>query len=188
MMITSRLTIEPPAMTNEPVDIEKQVSGLTAAVSQLSESVSQLAQVSTRNESDISGLTNALGAVVTEFVRPTAKQAYKNQRAIAQLIERGERYQDWLDEDRHDINALRQETSSQIQSLIEEARADRQAANDRFEAVQSEIRQNQRLILAQGERLDKQGERLDIVLSENRALLSEVLSLSRRVTAVEDAA
>ena len=54
--------------------------------------------------------------------------------------------------------------------------------------MQSEIRQNQRLILAWGERLDKQGERLDTVLSENKTLWSEVLSLSRRVAAVEDAA
>lgn len=179
-------------MNNKPVDIEKQVSGLTDAVSQLSESVSQLAQVATRNQSDISGLTNALGAIVTEFVRPTAKQALENHQsiekmsgAISSLAEAQERHQDWLDEDRRDINTLRQETSSQITALIEQANADRKAVDERtttiietftsrFDTMQAEIRQNQRLILAQGERLD--------------VVLSEVLSLSRRVTAVEDAA
>lgn len=167
---------------------DQNLDQLIEVVSQLCASASQLAQVSTANNSKIELLTTALDVVVTEFIRPTAKQAYENQRVIAQLIERDERYQEWLDEDRHDINTLRQETSSQIQSLIEEARADRQAANDRFEeftqrfdAMQLEIRQNQRLILEQGERLNKQERR-------NETLLAEVLSLSRRVQAVEDAA
>ena len=53
-------------------------------------------------------------------------------------------------------------------------RADRKAANDKFESLQSEIRQNQRLLLSGQERLD--------------TVLTEVLSLSRRVQAVEDAA
>ena len=179
---------KPPAMTDQPIDIENQILGLTAAVSQLSESVSQLAQVVTRNQSDIAGLTDALGAVVTEFVRPAAKQALENHQtiekmsvAIASLAETQQRHQEWLDEDRRDINTLRKENSQQIQTLIEQANADRTMAVERFEAMQAEIRQNQRLILSQGERLDT-------AISENKTLLSEVLSLSRRVTAIEDAA
>ena len=73
-----------------------------------------------------------------------------------------------------DLGARRADSDVRFQTLIDEARADRKAANDKFESLQGEIRQNQRLMLSGQERLD--------------AILAEVLSLSRRVQAVEDAA
>ena len=136
-------------------------------------------------------LTGAVDVLVTQFLRPLAQQSVANQEAIARLIERSEQHQEWLDEDRHDLAVWRQaqaEQSQQIQSLLDSARADRMSANEkferlgqrfeqqdqRFEQMQAEIRQNQRLLLSGQERLD--------------AVLAEVLSLSRRVQAVEDAA
>ncbi|MEL7070858.1 MAG: hypothetical protein AAGN15_19750 [Cyanobacteria bacterium J06581_3] len=127
-------------------------------------------------------LTGAVDTLVTQFLHPLAQQSLENQRSIARLIERSEQHQEWLDEDRHDIAEWRQvqaERSQQIQSLIDSARADRIKANERFEQqdqrfeeVQTEIRQNQRLLLSGQERLD--------------STLDEILSLSRRVQAVED--
>lgn len=139
----------------------------------------------------IEGLSGAVDMLVTQFLRPLAQQAVESQQAIARLIERSEQHQEWLDEDRHDLAEWRQvqaEQSRQIQSLLDSARADRMSANERFEQLgqrfeqqdqrfeqmQSEIRQNQRLILAGQERLD--------------TVLAEVLSLSRRVQTIEDAA
>ena len=139
----------------------------------------------------IDRLSEAVDVLVTQFLRPSAQQAMENQQAIARLIERSEQHQEWLDEDRHDLadHRLRQsEQSRQIQALIEENRQDRAEANQRFSEanqrfndMQAEIRQNQRLLLAGQRRAEENGQRLD-------ALLAEVLSLSRRVTAVEDAA
>ncbi|NJM97779.1 MAG: hypothetical protein HC800_12045 [Phormidesmis sp. RL_2_1] len=90
------------------------------------------------------------------------------------MIERGEQFQEWLDDDRRDLESIRADSDVRFQTLIDEGRADRKAANDKFESLQSEIRQNQRLLLSGQERLD--------------TVLTEVLSLSRRVQAVEDAA
>ena len=121
---------------------------------------------------------------MTQFLRPLAQQSIENQQAIARLVERSEQHQEWLDEDRQDLAEWRQvqaEQSQQIQSLLDSARADRMSANirfehysQRFEEVQSEIRQNQRLLLSGQDRLD--------------TVLTEVLSLSRRVQTIEDAA
>jgi len=140
-------------------------------------------------------LTSAVDSLVTSFLHPLVHQAIENQRTIAHLIEQGERHKEWLDADRQDINQLRKETSRQIQALLDSANADRQAANERFDAMQQEIRQNQRLILAGQQRaernenrLSEQAERLSEQAERNAALLTEVLSLSRRVTAVENAA
>lgn len=151
---------------------------------------------------NISQLSNATGVLVTDFLQPLTKQAAENQRAIAALIQRTDKlsdavyqHQEWLDEDRRDLADYRQrqdEQSQQIQALLEENRRDRieanrkfgemQAeANRKFDEMQAEIRQNQRLLLAGQERAEEQGQRLDM-------LLAEVLSLSKRVTAVEDAA
>lgn len=132
----------------------------------------------------IDGLTRAVDMLVTQFLHPLTQQAVENQQAISQLIKRSEQHQEWLDEDRHDMAEWRQtqaEQSLQIQSLIDSARADRISANEkfeqqgqRFEQMQIEIRQNQRLLLAGQERLD--------------TVLTEVLSLSRRVQIIEEAA
>ena len=125
----------------------------------------------------IDGLTGAIDTLVIQFLRPLTQQAIENQQAIARLIERSEQHQEWLDEDRRDLTewrAAQAESSQQIQSLLDSARADRISANERFEQTQSEIRQNQRLLLSGQERLD--------------TVLAEVLSLSRRVQRVEDAA
>ncbi|MEL6352967.1 MAG: hypothetical protein AAFR58_14515 [Cyanobacteria bacterium J06627_28] len=125
----------------------------------------------------IEGLSGAVDTLVTQFLNPLAQQALENQQAIARLIERSEQHQEWLDEDRHDLATWRQvqaEQSQQIQSLLDSARADRMSANERFEQMQPAIRQNQRLLLAGQDRLD--------------TVLAEVLSRSRRVQAVEDAA
>lgn len=129
-------------------------------------------------------LSGAVDTLVTRFLRPLAQQSIENQQAIARLVERSEQHQEWLDEDRRDLAEWRQvqtEQSQQIQSLLDSARADRMSANvrfehysQRFEEVQSEIRQNQRLLLSGQDRLD--------------TVLTEVLSLSRRVQTIEDAA
>ncbi|MEO1395573.1 MAG: hypothetical protein AAFV90_21950 [Cyanobacteria bacterium J06634_5] len=119
-------------------------------------------------------LTGAVDALVTQFLRPLAQQSVENQQSIGRLIEREAQFQEWLDDDRRDLGALRADSDVRFQTLIDEARADRKAANDKFESLQSETRQNQRLMLSGQERLD--------------AILAEVLSLSRRVQAVEDAA
>ena len=130
----------------------------------------------------IDGLSEAVGMLVTQFLHPLTQQAVENQRAITRLIERGERHQEWLDEDRHDLAEWRQaqaeqsqqiqslidsaradrisanekfeQQSQQIQSLIDSARADRISANEKFEQLQAEIRQNQQLLLAGQGRLD----------------------------------
>ena len=140
---------------------------------------------------DLSQLSGAVDTLVTQFLRPLAQQSIENQKAIAALIKRSEQHQDWLDEDRRDLAEYRQaqqEHSQQVQTLLEEARTDRKAAADRFkqmdqrfEATQNEIRQNQRLLLKNQERLRESDRKLD-------ATLNEVLSLSRHVAAVEDAA
>lgn len=122
-------------------------------------------------------LTGSVDALVTQFLHPLTQQSVANQQAIARLIERSEQHQEWLDADRRDLAEWRQvqaEQSQQIQSLLDSARADRMSANERFERVQAEIRQNQRLLLTGQERLD--------------TMLAEVLSLSRRVQVIEDVA
>lgn len=119
-------------------------------------------------------LTGAVDALVTQFLRPLAQQSVENQQSIGRLIERGEQFQEWLDDDRRDLEAIRADSDIRFQTLIDESRADRKAANDKFESLQSEIRQNQRLLLSGQERLD--------------TVLAEVLLLSRRVQSVEDAA
>ena len=122
-------------------------------------------------------LTGAVDALVTQFLRPLAQQSVENQQAVGRLIERSEQHQEWLDEDRRDLaewRRARSEKFQQIQLLLDSAHANRRSANERFEAVQSEIRQNQRLLLTGQERLD--------------TMLAEVLSLSRRVQVIEDAA
>lgn len=119
-------------------------------------------------------LTGAVDALVTQFLRPLTQQSVENQQSIGRLIERGEQFQEWLDDDRRDLESIRADSDVRFQTLIDEGRADRKAANDKFESLQSEIRQNQRLLLSGQERLD--------------TVLTEVLSLSRRVQAVEDAA
>ena len=155
-------------------NIQQQIADLTAAMTQLSENVGQLAQVATANNGKIDQLTSSLNMLVSEFIRPSLLQANANREAIAALIESNQRHQEWLDEDRRDINALRTDTTSQIQGLLDAASADRSAFIERFDNMQVEIRQNQRLLLAGQER--------------SETLLVEVLSLSRRVQAVEDAA
>ena len=146
----------------------------------------------------VSQLSNAVGVLVTDFLQPLTKQAVENQTAIAALIKKTDsladamaQHQDWLDEDRRDLaeHRLRQdEQSQQIQILIEESRRDRAEANRKFEdstrrfdEMQAEIRQNQRLLLEGQQRAKESDQRLD-------AMLAEVLSLSRRVATVEDAA
>lgn len=136
-------------------------------------------------------LSGAVDTLVTQFLRPLAQQAVESQQAIARLIERSEQHQEWLDEDRRDLAEWRQaqaEQSQQIQSLLDSARADRTSANEKFEQMQSEIRQNQRLLLAGQERLERNEQRLDTNQQQIADTLAEVLSLSRRVRAVEDAA
>ena len=146
----------------------------------------------------VAQLSNAVGMLVTNFLQPLTKQAVENQKAIAAIISRTDgltdaivQHQEWLDEDRRDLAEYRlrqNEQSQQIQALIEENRRDRaeanrkfDEANRKFDEMQAEIRQNQRLLLAGQRRAEENEQRLDTVLAE-------VLSLSRRVTAVEDAA
>ena len=136
-------------------------------------------------------LSGAVDTLVTQFLHPSVQQTLENQRVIARLIERSEQHQEWMDEDRRDLAEWRQvqvEQSQQIQSLLESARADRISANEKFEQMQSEIRQNQRLLLAGQERLERNEQRLDTNQEQIADTLAEVLSLSRRVRAVEDAA
>ena len=154
--------------------IQQQIADLTAAMSQLSESVGTLVQVTATNTGKVDQLTEALSTLVSEFIRPSLLQANANREAIAALIESNQRHQEWLDEDRRDINTLRADTTSQIQGLLDSASADRKAFIERFDNMQTEIRQNQRLLLNGQKR--------------SETLLAEVLSLSRRVQAVEDAA
>ena len=142
-------------------------------------------------QANVAQLSGAVDMLVTQFLRPLAQQSIENQSTIAALIERSEQHQEWLDEDRRDLAEYRQtqrEQSQQIQALLEDARADRKATADRFEQMdrrfeiaQNEIRQNQRLLLENQERLRESDRKLD-------ATLAEVLSLSRRVAVVEDAA
>ena len=139
----------------------------------------------------VSQLSNAVGMLVTNFLQPLTKQAVENQEVIAAIISRTDsltdaivQHQEWLDEDRRDLAEYRlrqNEQSQQIQALIEENRRDRAEANRKFDEMQAEIRQNQRLLLAGQGRAEENEQRLDTVLAE-------VLSLSRRVEAVEDAA
>lgn len=139
----------------------------------------------------VSQLSDAVGVLVTEFLQPLTKQALASQRSIAALIDRTDsladavtQHQEWLDEDRRDLASYRQrqeEQSQQIQVLIEADRRDRTEAARKFDETQAEIRQNQRLLLEGQRRAEGNEQRLD-------AILAEVLSLSRRVTAVEDAA
>ena len=129
-------------------------------------------------------LNNAIDRLVTEFLYPLTQQSVQNQRAIVALIESEQRHQEWLDENRQDIAIYRREQreqSKQIQILIEEAREDRKRADEdrkradeKFDALQSEIRQTQRLMLSNQDKLD--------------TTLNELISLSRRVTAIEDVA
>lgn len=119
-------------------------------------------------------IETALDALLVKFVTPTLKQALENQQALSVLIESNQRHTDWLDSDREDINTLREDSTSQIQGLLDSANADRQVFIQRFEQQQTEIRQTQRQLLDQQHR--------------NETLLTEVLSLSRRVTTLEDAA
>lgn len=159
---------------------------------------SQIEQRLDNIDQRIDGLSGAVDTLVTQFLHPLTQQALENQQVIARLIERSEQHQAWLDEDRRDLAEWRQiqiEQSQQIQSLLDSARADRISANERFEQhsqqfaqMQSEIRQNQRLLLAGQERLERNEQRLETNQQQIAATLAEVLSLSRRVQAIEDAA
>ena len=157
-------------MSNPPSDsntTEERLANLEATVSRLSSSVDRL---------------------VTEFLHPLTHQSVENRRSIAALIESQQRHEEWLDEDRQDLAIYRQEQQAQakqIQALIEASREDRKRADERFNALQeqfqasfnsmqSEIRQNQRLLLANQDKLDR--------------TMAELLAVSRRVTNIEDAA
>lgn len=153
---------------------QQQIAEFAVAMAQMSESVGQLAQVAATNNGRIDQLTEVLNTLVSEFIRPSLIQADAIREAIAALIESNQQHQEWLDEDRRDINTLRADTTSQIQGLLDAASADRKAFIERFDSMQAEIRQNQRLLLTGQER--------------SETLLAEVLSLSRRIQAVEDAA
>jgi chromosome segregation ATPase len=140
-------------------------------------------------------LTGAVDSLVTQFLRPLAQQSVENQQSIGRLIERGEQFQEWLDDDRRDLEVIRADSDGRFQTLLGEARADRKAANDKFESLQNEIRQNQRLLLSASDKFEslqseiRQNQRLLLSGQERLdAVLTEVLSLSRRVQAVEDVA
>ena len=158
-------------------------------------------------------LTNAVDMLVTEFLRPLTQQAVENHQAISKLIEASQRHQEWLDEDRQDLADYRQqqrEQSAQIQVLIDEAREDRKRSDERFEAMQGEIRQSrqqsdERFEAMQGEirqnrqQSDERFEAMQGEIRQNQRLLldnqqklnatfDEILSLSRRVSDVEEAA
>ncbi|MEL7050797.1 MAG: hypothetical protein ABG776_03790 [Cyanobacteria bacterium J06555_13] len=144
-------------------------------------------------EGNVDQLRDAVNALVTNFLQPLTQQSIENQNSIAKLIESNqqhqeqlERHQDWLDEDRRDLNEARDEFRQNIQILLDDARADRKRADDKFAEMQSEIRNNQRMLLSNQEKLDRNQQQLDHNQQQIEDTLSEVLSLSRRVVVVED--
>ncbi|MEL7358191.1 MAG: hypothetical protein AAFN40_16705 [Cyanobacteria bacterium J06560_6] len=144
-------------------------------------------------EGNVDQLRDAVNALVTNFLQPLTQQSIENQNSIAKLIESNqqhqeqlERHQDWLDEDRRDLNEARDEFRQNIQILLDDARADRKRADDKFAEMQSEIRNNQRMLLSNQEKLDRNQQQLDHNQQQIEDTLSEVLSLSRRVAVVED--
>ena len=144
-------------------------------------------------EGKVDQLRDAVNALVTNFLQPLTQQSIENQNSIAKLIESNqqhqeqlERHQDWLDKDRRDLNEARDEFRQNIQILLDDARADRKRADDKFAEMQSEIRNNQRMLLSNQEKLDRNQQQLDHNQQQIEDTLSEVLSLSRRVAVVED--
>jgi chromosome segregation ATPase len=138
-------------------------------------------------------LTGAVDSLVTEFLRPLAQQSVENQQSIGRLIERGEQFQEWLDDDRHDLEAIRADSDGRFQTLLGEAREDRKVANDKFESLQNEIRQNQRLLLSASDKFEslqseiRQNQRL--LLSANdkfESLQSEIQQHQRLLLSAND--
>lgn len=126
-------------------------------------------------------IETVLSSLMIDFVRPLLQQSLANTEEIATLVATTDRiasaveqHQDWLDDDRRELAEHIQTSNQQIQALIEQGNADRKASDDRFAQQLSESRQNQRLLLSGREKTE--------------TLLAEVLSLSRRVATIEDAA
>ena len=65
-------------------------------------------------------LTGAVDALVTQFLRPLTQQSVENQQSIGRLIERGEQFQEWLDDDRRDLESIRADSDVRFQTLIDE--------------------------------------------------------------------
>lgn len=158
------MTVTAPArplpMTSPQRDTQQQLESLIETVASLGVHVSQLAQAVTVNADRMAGIEAAMESLTINFVRPALMQANENREAIAalttnqdRLYEAMQRHQDWLDEDRRDLLELQRETSQQIQGLLDTARAERIANQERFDAM-----------------------------------LAEVISLSKRVNTLEDAA
>lgn len=63
-----------------------------------------------------------------------------------------------------------------MRTLLDSARADRMSADDRFEQMQAEIRQNQRLLLAGQARSERNEQRLEVNQQQIADTLAEVRS------------
>ena len=114
------------------------------------------------NKEAIAQLNAAMNLLVTDLVRPTMLQTQANARAIDRLTAQIDRAEN--------IARLSDEASSENEQrfdiLVAEAREDRRKSDERFEAMQQEIR-------ALGE--------------QNRALLSALASTNSRVNDLDQA-
>lgn len=63
-----------------------------------------------------------------------------------------------------------------MRTLLDSARADRMSADDRFEQMQAEIRQNQRLLLAGQARSERNEQRLEVNQQQIADTLAKVRS------------
>jgi hypothetical protein len=108
-----------------------------------------------RIEQAIEGLNSAMNMMLTEFIRPLVQQSQVNQQALDGLIEMTA-----------SAEVDRSEQNQRIENLLNDAIADRQRSDQRFEQQMAEIR-------ALGE--------------QNRALLSALAHTNGRVDDLEQA-
>ena len=132
----------------------------------------------------IAANTAAIGALVTQFIRPNAQQALENQRSVAQLIE-------LMDRHARAIIEIDERLEANIQQIA--ANAEQIAANS-SRIAQLSVKQDQVL-----DRIDEQQARttesLNLLIEENRAFresqqsqLAAIISNGRRIDRIEQRA
>lgn len=127
---------------------------------------------SEKNARDIAALTEAVGALVSRFIRPNSQQALENQQSIARIIELMDRHARAIVEIDARVEANAQliaglgERLEQFDQRLEETR--QLVAKNGSDIAQMGARHDA-MFARMDERLDRTDRQLEILVEENRA-------------------
>ena len=125
-----------------------------------------------KNARDIAALTEAVGALVSRFIRPNSQQALENQQSIARIIELMDRHARAIVEIDARVEANAQliaglgERLEQFDQRLEETR--QLVAKNGSDIAQMGARHDA-MFARMDERLDRTDRQLEILVEENRA-------------------